>query len=696
MSTLFKSFVMSGHFDLALLTESLPHIPIHQRKLLLTLCRIQDATNFRFLAELHNLEKEQQDTFIYRDTICHIRDVIDNLSRYRHQPLSLGLISMIIRTVYHEDLNELESAIQKSFDKEFLAATSTTETPKLDFSFIFSTDVLDRDNPMSSLHHPAPTLGFKLHVGLALLRDKMLREQPLIPVYSRRKNVSQSMAREYCTVSNSPLHISEVTSLHCLREYARGGFRAGGHTEMRTVFRYTDLAPRSYYATGGDAYWDAMYMKKFCYELTSLLPTCSPKDHTRYNISRLDYRPGNTVFLYDYSSFTSTLPGMDHFTNELAHFFEGCTFQTFDPYEGVMYTDAGELIRKYNLEINRDLLFDVRRIVEDTEGEADSFYMANNGPLGAQGNINLSMLLHAINITAAMDDLNRQNCVGDDAIVIFDEARYSRSYFVGIVNLLGTINETKMVWMKAMRHHSKEQREAEGWHFMKRPIVVYWEYIWVGILIDFPNTSMWEKLDPYHVQRLEPNRQRQVFVAQCGAFFDDALLHNTDITGEEMELALECLNNLYRKLGLPFKGAFPGYLMKGVKTEEHYKHAIPPLALECFLVPWKEALWDGVSDVTGFLDVERVVDPLPTKMSYDWVDTTKTKLISIIADFEYGEMGLVRRWYTRSYEDRELWLNNDRTIPVYRFRLCSNLPPPFVQLLRAYNLDTITVHPMVE
>ncbi|UHK02578.1 hypothetical protein [Heterobasidion ambi-like virus 4] len=684
MSTLFKSFVMTGHFDLALLTESLPYIPIHQRKFLLTFCRIQDASNYRFLGELSKLESEQRDTFIYRDTICHLRDVIDNIAKYRHQPLTLGLISMIVRVVYHADLNELEAAMQNSFDKEFLAATTTSPEPQLDFSCIFSTNVEDRDIPISPLHNPSPTMGFKLHVGLMLLRDKMMREQPLIPTYARRKNVSQSMARDFCSVSNSLLQVSEITSLECLREYARGGVKAGGHTEMRSVFRYTDLAPRTYYATGGDAYWDAMYMKKFCYELTTLLPTCSPKDHIRYDITRLDYHPGNTVFLYDYSSFTSSLPGMDKFTNDLATFFEGCYIQIFDPYEGVLHADFAEMIRKYNVSINRNLPFDVRRLVEDYEGEANSFYMANNGPLGAQGNINLSMFLHAIVITAATDNLNRQNCVGDDAIVVFDERRVSRSYFIGIVNLLGTINETKMVWMKAMKHHSKGQREAEGWHFMKRPIVVYWEYIWVGTLIDFPSCAMWERRDPYHIDTGYRDQEMDRFVLQCGAFFDQALLHQIDIKGEEMELGLEVLRILYNRLWLPARGSFPGLRHKGSNTET-YKLAIPALAMENYAIPWKKVLWDGIDDVEGFLDVERAVDQIPMRLGYDWRDSTKTRLMSILADFGFGEMALVKRWYSRSYEDRLLWLDSDRLHTVYRFRLCDNLTDPFVQLLTAYN-----------
>nr|WNH24524.1 RNA-dependent RNA polymerase [Heterobasidion ambi-like virus 14] len=695
MSILVKSFIQSGHFDLALLTESLPLMTIAQRKVLLSFCRVQNAQNYRLKADLHALQSSQQDTFVYRDTICHLQDVLDNLEKYRFQPLTLGLMSMIIRTVYHDDETELENAISKSFDKEFLAATTPAVEPSFNFSCFLSENVLDRDIPLSPSHEPSPHMGYKLHIGLALLRDRMMRDQPLIPTYSRSKNCSRSMARSFCDYSNSPLKLSEITTLECMKFYGQSGIRASGHTEMRSVFRFTDLAPRTYYSTGGLSYWDACYMKKFCYELTTLLPTCSPKDHIRSNIQRLHYQPGNTVLLYDYSSFTSSLPAMSKFTNDLSHFFSGCVLKIFDPFEGVVHIDVGEMLRNYNLSVNQDLLFDVGRLVESDEyGMDESFYMANNGPLGAQGNINLSMLLHAINITAAQDNLDRQNCVGDDAIVVFDERRYSKGYFIVIINLLGAVNESKTIWMRAYQHQTSRQREDEGWHFMKRPIVVYWEYIWTGTLIDFPNTYIWEKPDTYHIQRPEGIRIVTTFLGQVSSFFDDCLLHSTDISGEEMELALELLRSLYHRLRLPIRGAFPGYRVRIQRfhIDEAIKfQAIPALDIENYGRSWREVLWDGVDDIEDFEDIERDCNQRMMRMSYEWTECTKSKIMALLSDFGYGEMKLVTRRYARTMEDRSIWLDPERNIPVYRFRMCSDLPEPFVELLGAYNLDTFVI-----
>lgn len=694
MSVLVKSFIMSGHFDLALLAESLPHMIISQRKLLLTFTRIQNASNYRFKAALYALECSGEDTFVYRDTVCKLGDVIDNLEKYRFQPLSLGLISMMIRTVYHEDLNELEMAVQQSFDKEFLAATTPTPEPTFDFSCFLSEDVLDRDNPLTSCHQPSPHMGYKLHIGLALLRDRMMRDQPLIPSYSRSKNCSRSMAKSFNRYSNSTLRDSEVRTLDVLMLYARTGIRCDGWTEMRSVFRFTDLAPRAYYSTGGSAYWAANYMKKFCYELTTVLPTCSPKDHIRSDISRLHYRPGNTVLLYDYSSFTSSLPGMSQFIMGLAGFFRGCFFKVFDPFEGNLELDVGQMLEDYDIAITRDLRIDIDRLVpvNPEDGMGSSFYMANNGPLGAQGNINLSMLLHAINITAAQDHLDMQNCVGDDAIVVFDEDRYSRGYFIRIINLLGSVNESKTIWMKALKHETSLQRENAGWQFMKRPIVVYWEYIWTGNLIDFPNTSIWERPDNIHVNRLEGMRIAEVFVGQVSSFFDDCFTHSTDLKGEEMELSLILLENLYQRLHFPPKGSFPGrYLnLERFQIIGNLKYAIPALDLKNFEDNWRRVMWDGIDNVDGFVDVEREYNQRMMRVSYDWCECTKSKVMSVLSDFGFGEMKLKRRWYERTPEDRELWLDAERRIPIYMFRMTSDLPTPFVNLLRAYNLD-ITV-----
>lgn len=588
--------------------------------------------------------------------------------------------------------------MKDTFDKEFLAATGLQDDVELDFRFFLSDNVLDRDTPMSRFHDPSPIVGYKLHTGLILLRDQIMSDKslPLIPTYNRRKNVSRSMAREYLRLERNPdIRPSEVTTLMCLRLYAREGFKIGGNTEMRRVFRYTDLAPRAYYSVGGDAYWDAMYMKKFCYDLTKLLPTCSPKEGIRYDVSRLDYHPGNTVLLYDYSSFTSSLRGMDQFTTALSSFFKGCSFQVFDPFAGPLTLDLGEVLLDYHHSINSNLLFDIGRLAEETpmDDEEHNYYMANNGPLGAQGNINLSMFLHAINITAASDSLNRQNCVGDDAIVVFNERKHNRLYFMRIINLLGSVHLDKTVFLRCKRGDTKEMCEASGWQFMKRPIVVYWDYIWIGELITFPSTSYWEKEDPIHVAKPEPEAHYNIMNRQLGSLFETCHQLQADIKGSEMEIAFIALEKIYDLCHFRQRGHFPGHVVIDRRTsiEIVINTATPALDMDNFLRPWREVLWDGIEDIGGFSDVDFSFSAMPLELDYDWTYSTKTRIMAVLSDFEYGEMKLVKRRYEHNYEDRAIWTASDKRFPIYRFRLSCEVPPSFSSLLDVYNLGQLSV-----
>lgn len=686
----------SGHHDLQLLVTLLPFISIKHRKLLLQFCRVQNCDNKRLREEINAVcTDDVTSRFDYKGRPIHIKRVFDIIFQYSYQPLTLGFMSLIIRQQYHADETELERAIQQSLEKEFLAAVEYEKQPNMDWSCIFSDDMRFRDTPLSEFHPPSPSVAQKINANLCQYRDHLENVLPIIPTYSRTKNTSRSMARSFSSYSNSILPLSEIRTLDILKHYSVSGIRAGGHTEMRVAFRYTDLAPRSYYSTGGDAYWDAMYIKMIANGLCRTLPGCSPKDNIRYDISRLNYNPGDTVLLYDYSSFTSNLPAAQRFLRYVSGFFRGYYIRLWDPYIGIINQDIGELFERYNEALSVDLEFDMDRVwkIDDVQGEEDIFHMRKNGPLGAQGNINLSMFLHAISTTCALDSMDRANVIGDDAIVIFKEDyRLTRVKLMHIIGLIGSVNISKFIWMQWEPGMTDKDCEDAGWHFTKRPICVYQHYIWQGPLVTWPSLAIFLPPDPYHVSTSELDVQYKTLASQIGSFFDDCYRYCSDIQGEEMELCMEILKVVYHGASFPLYGSFPGRRIENTRVKVTIEYGIPMLTTDNFIVPWRRVLWDGLSgSVIGFSDAERSEDPYKMKIgSEEWSLCTKTRLLSAVEDFGYGEMRMARRFYfTGSYRDKELWLSPTARM-VYEFRTNGlELPSSLYELCNAYNLEMI-------
>lgn len=690
---LIHELLVTEHYDLAKFLGLLPYIPIKIRKLFLTFCRVQTLQSTKLYSELADLETNGFSGVHVKDRFYTTRSLLGWMAPYQNKPLSCGLISMLLRVEGHMDPNELEMAMDAAVLKEMQAAIDPAPTPEFNFECLFSNDPMDRYTPLTKNHADGHQVATYFHNRISSLRDSFTNDKidPIIPTYARKKNVSRSMARSYNQYSNSPLEETDVTALDCLKLYSQTGFRAGGFTEMRTAFRYTDLAPRAYYAVGGDAYWKANHVKHFAKRLTTCLPVTSPTNGSRYNISRLKYRSNQTVLLYDYSAFTSNLPALYRFLRSLADFFQGTPYRVFDPYLGVITLDLGDVINDYNESIDEKLLFSMERLYPTQYGEEEDFYMAKNGPLGAQGNINFSMILHGLNMALAIDDLNLVNVVGDDAIVLLDPNIWEKEYILGVINLLGEVAERKTIWIKWEHWMEESDVEEASWHFMKRPLRVYSDRIAVGQLVDVPSYSLFLPDDGYHVTRGSKQEGISKFIAQIGVFFDDVLRDSIDFDIWEVKMIIAVFRAGYKKLELPFQGSFPGRRIHAGKiTETVLVNSIPPLTEECFRTEWREVLWDGTDgEMFQDHDYSYKVSPYGLELHWDWTLTDKNRLVSLFVDFGLMEMRLRKRWYDRGDPvHRRQWLESkdpEISRPLYETRVVTDIPDVFSVLYTAYS-----------
>nr|WOH21564.1 hypothetical protein [Heterobasidion ambi-like virus 3]WOH21566.1 hypothetical protein [Heterobasidion ambi-like virus 3] len=690
---LVNTLLYTQHYDLAKFLGLLPFMPIKIRKLFLTFTRVQTLSSMKLYQELATLETSGYGGFTVDGHYYNTRRLLEWMRPYEDKPLSLGFISMILRVEEHSDLDELEQALKEALDKEIQAAIDPAKDAVFNYECLFSNDPMDRYKPISKNHAEGHRVSTYFYNRISSLRDTLSEKipAPIIPTYARKKNTSRSMARLYNQYSNVPLEEHEVTFLDCLKLYGKTGIQVQGETELRVAFRYTDLAPRAYYAVGGNAFWKAAYVKHFAKRLTTCLPVTSPTGASRYNISRLNYKQSHTVLLYDYSSFTSNLGALKGFLTGLADFFTGVPLSVWDPFHGVHEIDLGVMIMEYNEVLNEKLLFSLDRVYPTVNG-GEEFYMAKNGPLGAQGNINFSMILHGLNIALAIDDLNLCNVVGDDAIVLLDMNVWEKEYILGVINLLGAVAERKTIWIKWEWWMTEEDVKEASWHFMKRPLRVFGDRIYEGVLFDFPSFGFLQPDDGYHVQRGDGKDNIEKFIVQTGAFFDDIESSNLEFDQWEVDLVKAVLGTIYEKFGLSKQGHLPGKMIYSSNFKEYpLKLAVPPLLDDCWRYEWRKLLWDGV-ETHGFIeDVDYCVsrDSYVEDLCWEWTVTCKSRVMSVLVDFGLVEMKLKRRWYdTASPEDRKDWLESKESssLILYDVRQVMSLGKVYRELYNAYSL----------
>jgi hypothetical protein len=343
------------------------------------------------------------------------------------------------------------------------------------------------------------------------------------------------------------------------RMYSRGEGYVDGTVEMRQAWKYNDLKPRTYFASGGTMYYPSRYIQPVMNALVDSFP--STDTYGRFSVERFAaLSTDELVILYDYTSFTSSMSEQKHFLVELAHEMRGTSVILIDTLQGPTPKDLGDLIEEYNVFCNYEGEFSMA----DRLGVEGIYRHICASFLGIYGNISSCTALHGISLVSMLTNLDGASVIGDDAMARFMKGNMSMEEFHAGVLKLGSVHREKY------KEFDEEFIEEEGtqprsWHYAKRPIKRLAGKMYQGRLIDWPLipymiTSV-ERPTSYHtVKTISPQKNIKVFCMQAGRLLDH--IRGEDLDSETEELIRAYLEVGYSVWGLSFSGSVGHFVSK--------------------------------------------------------------------------------------------------------------------------------------
>lgn len=320
MRTIVEMVSSSIRKDVILLhmCQLIPHMGLASRKTILGLCQTEQSAesldrniSISLNAVLLDLQKRTED-------VVSAFDLFQMTVHISNFPLYRSFISMMIRNEPLDLISGGDEAMREGFLAEFMAGQI-----RRDADDRISYQVLDAQNfvPAAySIYYPiAPRwTGFARN----LVNDfcfKLTKMGTIFPHVQRRKNMSRDTCRllyEDGYRNGSEWYDFRTLDLE-LHKY-RTGREINGDCEMRTVWRFNELKPRFYYATGGRMYWKTRYMKRIAVVLMECIQSTQEKrrshpEDIQYSIEDEDY-----VMLWDYSAFTTSLSELKLFLYYIA------------------------------------------------------------------------------------------------------------------------------------------------------------------------------------------------------------------------------------------------------------------------------------------------------------------------------------------------------------------------------------------
>ncbi|QPB44672.1 hypothetical protein [Tulasnella ambivirus 4] len=637
--------------DLNLLLRNIVHYPFSWRKATLKHCRIQRSsiTN-RHVKELYSHVLDiHLPNFPHGDGYGKAMLEALNNTLLDYSPVTASIVSAFVRCELYTSRDEpWFDVLEESINKELNASQAEDSPRQLDYAFLFPdnpqqlTTLLSSQDPAAFVMFRDPDDLFhnaRLYrtwiAGIAQLKERLESpSQVFSPVYSRKKNVSTVTAanyREYLTHFDQYLEEEEqVTTLSLQKLYFEKGYQVPGPMELRTAWKYNDLKPRVYYASGGTGYFASCILRSIIKMMLSILPCTHP--NLRYDVTRVTaVRPIQTdeyLVTYDYASFTTSLSELKYFVDALSRFFRGTKVKVLDFYQGVIEEDLGDYLLAYNHTVNVHPAFDVNRIKEDLFW-VPSYHQLRSGMLGIQGNIGLSTILHGIHISRFADGHQHICCVGDDCLDRVHRDQYTE--YIQHVNILGEISPDRFTtWVCPPGYYEEEQftGEDETFPFCKRPTLINaFGEVETEYLPPFPNiAALLDIHDDYHTPQFgllrstKPNYDRFViFAKQVGVYYNRvrAELPETSYSFWEQEAVIAILAAAYDYCNIHTQGCFPHLspyapVVKRKSRDPRKRHRarvykdnterlagdgpksfpifIPPCDVECFQRPWEEIL----------------------------------------------------------------------------------------------------------
>jgi hypothetical protein len=237
----------------------------------------------------------------------------------------------------------------------------------------------------------------------------------------------------------SIVQAEEASFAELERIYVITGTHMEGPCELRQRWYLNGQVPRSYFVCGPTAYKVSKYMRKPLNKLCD--QAASTNFQKRVDVSRLRYKDGDLIAMYDYTSFTSNMGIQVDFLRQLSSFMSGTLIYIADGRDGMVLRDFGEMLREYVSEANDFPEW----YYNGTESIVTDYVERHRvaGFLGVLGNISSCTFLHGMLLSQFLNDPKNFSCAGDDAL-FFTRMMEELKAIIESMSIAGILNWDKV------------------------------------------------------------------------------------------------------------------------------------------------------------------------------------------------------------------------------------------------------------
>jgi hypothetical protein len=233
--------------------------------------------------------------------------LLDPCDGYIQNPFYAGLVSMFCRNMPFLDQQEIDDLVGESVTKEVLAALEDRITEPLDWQAIFS-----RNKSYRSTHPLIHNTTFDGNLNNRTFQrfcesKSQISSMTAFPDYSNKTMGSRAIA-DMRLINEALKEDFPPTPCGLEQLYHRYGIELDSPTEVKTAFKFHDIRPRVYYSRGPAQYYSSRYIQQFFNTLVDSFPVTHR--YQRFLVTSIRLSIEDMLFIYDYSSFTSTLHEM--------------------------------------------------------------------------------------------------------------------------------------------------------------------------------------------------------------------------------------------------------------------------------------------------------------------------------------------------------------------------------------------------
>jgi hypothetical protein len=418
---------------------------------------------------------------------------------------------MLLRNIGYTEIQSVKDVFGETLSKEINAAVESYRPVVLRWDCLLSPSKKVRMAQTLGADYPLnPMVNNYIFSRLSSVRSSLTRRifYPDIGQKTVGKEAKQEIDRQFKERDLPKTH----TLLDCEMLYHKEGIILPGATELRWAWKYNDLKPRVYYARGPSVYYASRYIQAVFNVILEAFPQVSKFE--RFSTSSIRIPETSRFFVYDYSSFTSTLEEIKSFLLNLADFYRGTEIQIVDTFHGLIRKDLGELLDEYNEVCSFYPEFDVSEISWDKIKEEGPAEILNHtcGMLGVPGNISSCTLLHGLHLMLVLESLDCK-CVGDDAAGVDDKD--NQEWVDSNLSNIGKLETSKVENWRNDEPVMERGDYHMGWNYIKRPIDRVDTRIHIGEQLVWPPICVMLQLtDKYHTQTRAMD-SKQAYVKGC-------------------------------------------------------------------------------------------------------------------------------------------------------------------------------------